>query len=233
MTSLTQWYHVITVRWRHASRERWVARHVECVQRLHTSSWSHWRTNSVRLATCPCVNVSHWRSLYDSLRRRSKSGFRTDGPSGRSRTRDWTWTALRRHCLLLVLCCRRPNSRQRQRSYRRSVTRYSWRPSSTPEPCLPPVCSNTGLRTCVSTTAVYLSCSVQSHHLHQQQQHQQQKQHRCCRLTHRLRSICALTYRPSSDPLSLPLCECSLRVSVCTNGRFVCSRLTIVCLSNV
>lgn len=197
MTSLTLWYHVITVRWRHRSRARQAARHAEFVQRLRMSNWSHLRTSFVRLATCPSVNGSHWLLLYDSLRHKSRSGFRTDAPSGRSWTRDWTWTVRRLQCLSLVQCWRPLSSLQPQpaRSYQRSVTLWGW------QLCLRLVYSSTGSRTFVSTTTVYFNCSVQSRH-HRRQQQQQRHYHQ---LTRRLHSTYTRTCRPSSDFLSVCL----------------------------
>ena len=57
-----------------------------------TSSWSASRTNSRPLATSPCASDSTSRSASTSPRPRSKSGFRTGGQNGRSRTLGWMST---------------------------------------------------------------------------------------------------------------------------------------------
>ena len=59
-----------------------------------TSSWSASRTSSRRLATSPCARDSTSRSASTSPRPRSRSGFRTAGPSGRSRTLGWMSTVV-------------------------------------------------------------------------------------------------------------------------------------------
>lgn len=51
-----------------------------------TSSWWRWKTSSSPHVTYQCVSGSTWRCLSPSLRPRSRSGSRTAGPSGRSKT---------------------------------------------------------------------------------------------------------------------------------------------------
>jgi len=55
-----------------------------------TSNWWHLKTSSSPHATCQCVSGSTWPCHSPSLRPRLRSGSRTVGPSGRSRTLELT-----------------------------------------------------------------------------------------------------------------------------------------------
>lgn len=54
-------------------------------QPLHMSSLWLWRTSSGQHDTCQCVNASTWLCHSAWQRRRSKSGFRTEGQNGRNK----------------------------------------------------------------------------------------------------------------------------------------------------
>jgi len=205
MASVSRRQPAMTSWWRHLRRAS-AARLDESGRRLRTSSWSLSRTSSVRRATSPSVSGSRSRSRCGSQRRRSRSGFRTDGRSGRSRTRDWTSTVhrRRRRRRSLVRCWQRRS----ELPACRSVTRSYWQQPSTLEHCPPPVYNvrwtapvynSTGWTVCVNTTTVSSTCLLQSHH-------HQQHHHHCRRQTRQQRSVYTLTCRLFFDVLSLRLC---------------------------